>query len=862
MPNQNLKRYIAFIFAASFILESNNILAQKHHADSVKVAAYSKYDKVSPVHRLLFGENYRKLWAMPVKMKVFHLSKEQGGLTITELGGGKQTKTLHLEDASGHKWALRTVRKFPGRQLSKDAQHTIVEDIVVDEVTTSHPYAALVVPPLADALNIPHSHPQIVFVPDDPALGKYRKDFANQVCLFEEREPLDGTKVHKTEKIQDKVEEDNDNLIDQKMVLRARLLDMVIGDWDRHEDQWKWEKEKGDENEKVDVYEPVPTDRDKVFYTTSGIFPWFLSHQFLKSQLQPYRKDIKDVKGWNYNARYFDHYFLTGLDEKEWKKQIAIVQSRLTDRVLTEAVKRLPPNIYKASGPKLVKTLIGRRDNLNDYALEYYRFLAKDVNIPATAKNEEFLIDQKSDGRVTVTIRKVKKDDSLGHKVYERTFDPKDTKEVRLYGLGGSDDYMVRGKSASPIKVRMIGGNGKDSYAFSPDLRKTSNLYIYDHPDSGNVLPTNGGHIHLSGDTLVNNFNRQSFKYDKSSPILTLGYSTEDGIRLIAGYQIEKQGFGKESYAWRQELLAGYTVSRNAWLFNYWGDFKKAVGDNDLFISIVSRGPNNQSNFFGLGNQPVFVNSGYQRFDYYRDRYDLVNADIRLYHTFNNLQLSGGVLGQYYNSYAAANTNKFLNAYNQQHPEEHVFSTKTFSGLVAGTSLDTRDNNKFPTNGVLWNTTVDGMTGLNVSNNTFGQIHSEFSFYISPGQDSAFVIADRIAGGYMIGHASYFQYFGLGGPQSMQGFHTNRFVGDAIAYNNFELRWKVAKLHWYLLPSTIGLVAFDDFGRVWLKGESSNQWHDTYGGGLFLMPGKVTLMAVVGVSKETVLPYLSLGFRF
>src|SRR5206468_3953378 len=117
------------------------------------------------------------------------------------------------------------------------------------------------------------------------------------------------------------------------------------------------------------------------------------------------------------------------------------------------------------------------------------------------------------------------------------------------------------------------------------------------------------------------------------------------------------------------------------WLFNYTGDFKKAIGNFDLSATVAARGPNNQTNFFGLGNQPLFVNSGDKKILYYRDRYDLINADLRLYRTYHNLQVSAGFIGQYYSSNAANNTTHFLSEYNQQHPDENVFSTKTYSGL-------------------------------------------------------------------------------------------------------------------------------------------------------------------------------------
>jgi hypothetical protein len=161
--------------------------AQTIKGDSITIAVAPAYDSVSNFHRTLFGENYRKLWATPVTMKVFYLEKEKGGLKVVGKGGAKQTQSLQLKDSKGNDWRLRTVQKYPDRALPPDLRKTIVKDILQDEVSTSHPFSALIVPPLAQALGIPHSEPQIVYVADDPGLGEYRKDYANKVFLFEDR---------------------------------------------------------------------------------------------------------------------------------------------------------------------------------------------------------------------------------------------------------------------------------------------------------------------------------------------------------------------------------------------------------------------------------------------------------------------------------------------------------------------------------------------------------------------------------------------------------------------------------------------------------------------------------------------------
>ncbi|MCJ8208521.1 BamA/TamA family outer membrane protein [Mucilaginibacter sp. RS28] len=834
------------------------VLAQSK--DVVTVAVEPEYNRVSKLHRKFFGENYRKLWATPVTMRVFHLSKEKGGLKIVGQGGGLQTRSLKLKDSAGNDWALRTVQKYPERALPKNMRKTIVKDILQDEVTTSHPFSALIVPPLAEVLHIPHSNPEIVYVSDDPALGEYRKDYANKVFLFEERDPLDIDKTDNTEKAQKKVEGDNDNRFNQRMVLRARLLDMIIGDWDRHEDQWRWDREKNDTGI---VYQPIPRDRDKVFYTTSGIFPWVLAHQSLKSQLQPYRGDIRAISEWNFNARYFDRYFLTQLSKEDWEQEIRFVQQALTDNLIDSAMKRMPANIYKQS-TWITPYIKQRRDNIEREGLSYYSFLADHVDIPGTDKHEQFDVDEQAGGKVAVTIRKIKKDGTPAQVIYQRTFDPKETKEIRLYGLDDADVFSVKGTEPSPIKVRMIGGGGVDSFYVDKNLNNKSKLFIYDRKDKKNIIPDGSlARIRTSRDSDVNTFDRKNFKYDQTGPIVLANYNTDEGLILIGGIMSEREGFRKSPYASHQSLLAGYSLGRQSFMINYNGDFRRVIGNNDLNISIVSRGPNNVSNFFGVGNNTVFDRSEDVGITYYRNHYNFVNADVRLFHNYNRWQLSGGVTGQLYYSSDSPNKGHFLYTYAQQNPDQKVFDTKGYAGVILGVKFDSRNNITNPVSGVFWNTTVNTSTGIANAHNTYTQVASEFNFYLNPDRDSVLIVANRIGGGTIIGHAEFFQQIKIGGPQNLRGFHTFRFIGKTGVYDNLELRLKLFNFTSYLFPGTFGLIGFNDIGRVWVPDEKSNKWHDGYGGGFFLIPARTLIVqAAVGFSTEGALPYISLGYRF
>lgn len=853
-----MKQCYLLLGVISLFFASPSFSQTQAPSDSIKIAVYPKYNKVSRIHKALYGKNYRKLWAIPVNMKVFHLQTEQGGMKITDIGGGKQTKSLKLEDARGREWALRTVQKYPEKAMPKYLRKTIASDILQDEVTTSHPFAALTVPPMAEALGIPHSNPQIVYLPDDPALGEYRKEFADQVFLFEEEGPLDGAKTSKTEKVQEKLQEDNDNRANQKLLLRARMLDIIIGDWDRHGDQWHWIKSKDSIG---DLFTPLPRDRDKVFYSTSGAFPFVTS--IIKPQLQPYRGHIRFIEQWNLNNVYFDLYFLNSLSQADWVEQANYVKAHLTDEVINAGMKRLPADIYAAGAKQITRTVMARRNNIEDLALNYYRFLSINVDVPASDKKDQFTIDEHDDGTVTVTINKLTKE-GIDHLTYQRTFDPKITNEVRLYGLGGKDVFIVKGSTPSAIKIRMIGGDDEDTFKVDSALHNRGALIVYDRSDQQNNLPApSTARIHTSTDTSVNTYDKNAFKYDALLPVLSLGYNTEDGVRLIAGVSITKQGFRKFPYASKQDLQVGYTLSRQSFIFTYDGDFKGIIGDNSLSVSIISRGPKNVNSFFGYGNDTPFPNSGTHTFDHYRNRYDITFADIRLYHQYSKWQVNGGFIGQYYNSSAANNQDLFFGEYNQLHPEEHLFAHKAYAGLVVGAIYDTRDSKIYPTKGVMWKTDLSGLTSINLSDHTNGRLLSTFSFFLNPGQDSIFVIANRTGFGFFKGAGEFFQHMNLGGPLSLQGFHTSRFIGNTIAYNNFELRLRLGDVHAYLFPSTWGLIGFNDTGRVWLSGESSDTWHDTYGGGIYVMPFHAfMLQAVLGKSHDGTLLYFSSAFRF
>lgn len=859
-----LKRYLCLCFALCGLSMAGQ--AQQPNAlqqDSITVAIAPSYDSVKSAHRYWFGENYRKLWATPVKVRVFKLQQEKGGLRITQRGGGQQTKSLRLEDANGNEWVLRTIQKDPEKALPENLRPTVAKVIVQDQISASHPFAALVVPPLAAALQVPHAKPEVVYLPDDPALGEYREEFANAVYLFEEREPImPGLDTDNTEKVLEELEDDNDNRVDQRAVLRARLLDLVIGDWDRHEDQWRWRQRDDAEGNKT--YDPIPRDRDQVFFTNEGVIPKIGSRKWIMPKFQGFDGEIRDIKGFNFNARYFDRYFLAQLNEQDWREEIAYVQQQLSDGLIREAVRRMPAPIYAQSGPEIAEIMIARRNRLQQDALEYYRFLSEKVDIAASDKHEEFLLRYLPGGEIDLQVYKIKKEGNRDKLLFRRTFSPGITDELRLYGRGDEDLFTVEGSAKSGIKVRLIGGGSADTFKVAEDFRNRRRLLIYDRKDGENTVPRSSlAKLKLANDTLVNHYDGRSFAYDVVTPLVTAGYNLDDGVLLGGGFQYIKHGFRKDPYAARHRLVVGHALATNAFFGSYEGEFPQLIGKYGLALELDARAPNNTSNFFGVGNGTEFIDVGDRPIRFYRTRYDFINAQAALQRQFTPaFRVYAGLTGQFFSMDANDNKGRFINVYREQNPQLDLFGTKYYGGLVGGFTLDTRNDKLMPSKGLYWDLSLRGMQQFNGNEDTYGQLQSELGWFIGLGQNA--VLANRVGGGTTFGDPAFFQLLYLGGTQNLRGYRNFRFAGEQMLYHNIELRLKLFDFTSFLFPGSVGLIGFNDIGRVWAEGgEDENGWHDGFGGGLYLSPAQLVLLhGVVGFSEDGALPYFSVGFRF
>lgn len=828
-------------------------------SDSATTSGAS-YFKADAFKRFLLGSNYRQEWNEPVRVPVFDIGKEKGGLKPLQRGGGKQSKSLRLEAADGKQYVLRSIEKFPDKALQKEFRETFIKDLVKDGISASYPYSGLSVPAIAEAAGVPHADPRLVFVPADPRLGIYRTDFTNTLCLLEEREPGNFDKTYSTDKVYEKLIEDNDNRVDQSAVLKARLLDMFIMDFDRHEDQWRFgAKEKGKER----IFSPVPRDRDQAFFITNGFLPRLISRPWLVPQLQGFRAHSKNINGFNIVARNFDRAFLAEPSEEEWKEAVKRFLTQLSDSVIEKAVKEQPAEIYKYSGETIIKTLKKRREYLAQEVMKYYKFLSRTVTVAGSDKNELFDINRKKDGSVLITVSKVNKEGDVGKKLYERILVPRVTKEIRLYGMGGDDKFYEHGDATKSIRIRLIGGAGNDHFE-NASTTSAGKSIVYDLKAEQN---TYSGALKrkLSSAASVNYLDRRGFKYDVLAPFISASYNVDDGLYLGASLKYTRQGFRKDPFKIMHQLSINHSLATEAYHFGYKMEAIDAIGKADLLFNGSIRAPNNTINFFRYGNESLYTKEKGKSIRYYRARFDLVDAALLLRaNPVEHFSLTAGPFYQYFKMNREDNLNRLIASPSLNGLDStSLYKRKSYSGLQFSTLIDTRDDTIMPGRGIRWQTFMRVNKGLGDYAKNFSQLNSDLSLFMSFHEPANFVIAQRFGGGVNFGNYEFFQAQFLSGTENLRGFRKYRFAGDKILFSNTELRIKLTDLNTYVLPGALGILGFFDAGRVWVKRESSSKWHSGYGAGLWLTPfKKFVVTASYTASEEGGLPLISLGFQF
>jgi hypothetical protein len=302
------------------------------------------------LRRVMLGRNYRATWATPISVEVLDLGKEAGGLTPTRRVGGQQTKGLALAGADGRSYTFRGLEKDASHLLDaidEDLRTGVIADILNDQMSAQHPGSELVARGILEAAGIPVPDWRMVVLPDDPKLGEFRKDFAGAVGVFavypqpaKDGVPgfLQATEIVDHKELYKRMEAGTDGP-DVGALLRARLVDILMGDWDRHRKQWRWARVPGNP-----LLVPIPEDRDQAFSRYEG----FLLDRIRgrDPRFQDFDTRYAGIGGLTFNGWEQDRRLLVGLSREEFVRAATELQARLAPEALEKAVRNLPPEWF------------------------------------------------------------------------------------------------------------------------------------------------------------------------------------------------------------------------------------------------------------------------------------------------------------------------------------------------------------------------------------------------------------------------------------------------------------------------------------------------------------------------------------
>jgi hypothetical protein len=839
--------------SALYVMVSCMLAVNGSAQDSVWVKLRPKYDRVNGLHRKFFGENYRKEWGQNTQLPVIDLSKILGDFKPIKLGGGHQTVSLRLISGTGQEYVLRNIEKDASVLLPVALRKTFARDIVDDAMSSQHPFSPLVVSELAEAVKVPHAHPLIGVVKDDPLLGEFNKTFAGKVCLIEEREPMG--KSENSQRMFSDLNEDNDNNVDGEAFLRARLLDLLIDDWDRHPDQWRWvDMKKGRQK----FYTGIPRDRDQAFYMNQGVFPHYASMPWVVPILQGFEGKIKHPKYSLKEGAFLGSRPALQMTYDRWMNITNEFIAAIPDEVIEKALLQLPPASWQRGHEKLLATLKERRDNIPAAMSKYYHFLNRVVYIQLSNKNELISIKNDSSQSLLVHIQKKGKKGE-GQTILSKLYEPGITKEIRIYTGEGNDSVII--DNNSPISIRVIGGEGNKVYNIIHSSKKTK---VYDKEQNAFYYGETDRLIRHSSDDSANTAFTPANRYNVFKPLVGLGLNRDDGFILGIGFQYFRQGFRKTPYASMNRLMLYHSFATSAFKIKYSGEWLNVFGKTDFVASADIFAPQNIQNFFGRGNETPYDKNN--DISFYRARFSLFQfAAGARWRDKIGVSFSVGPALQRYSFDSSDNKGRIINypSFVKSYDSATISKSKTHAGVIVNLIVNKRNNLIIPSKGYYFNVKLQGYAGANKYSESFAQLIPEFSVYAPLNKKHTIVLAERVGGGISVGKTTFYQSLFAGGHENLLGYRQYRFAGEHSLYNNLELRMRIANFTGYIVPGEFGFIGFYDLGRVWVKEDDSNTWHHGTGGGLYFAPAKLAVLSVVaGYSKEGWYPYVTVGFRF
>ncbi|MDL2143005.1 metallophosphoesterase [Flavobacterium tructae] len=809
----------------------------------ITTSIYSqKMTQKSLFHKFLFGNHYRKYYSLPIEAKTATLDTLMGGLKPIREGGGHQSKSLRVSDPKGREYVMRAMKKsatqflqsvaFKDQYIVNDFENTYAENFLLDFYTTSHPYTPFAVGNLADRIGLAHSNPILYYIPKQNTLKEFNSNFGDELYMVEER-PADNhlegenfgnpTNIISTSDMMKNLHKDEKYTVDENEYIKARLFDMLIGDWDRHDDQWRWGEYK---KEGKVIYKPIPRDRDQAFSKYDGTLLSLLMNIPALRHMRTFKDKIDNVKWLNREPYPLDLAFLRTAEEKDWIAQAKYIQENLTDADIDNAFKSLPKEVQDETIKDIQQKLKSRKKELQKYASEYFDVLSHTVMIAGTDKKDKFVIRHNAKKTLEIQVFRVKKEgDEL---VYTKTVTDAKTSNLWIYGLDDNDTFQVTGTEKSKIKIRLIGGQNNDTY----NIENGKRVIVYDFKSKQNTYNLDSKtRTQLTDDYDVNLYNYEKPKYNVISGLPNIGYNPDDGVKLGFNLNYTVNNFKQNPYTQKHVLNGFYYFATEGFELNYAAHFPGLLGKWVIDVESQYTTPNFTVNYFGYGNETV-NNTEQFGMDYNRVRIQKFNVSAAIRHV-GRYGSEFSIQPMFQQMRVEETKNRFIDIPNIINPE--IFQSQTFGGAKIKYHFKNSDFAAKPTLGVTFMISAAWLANLNETKQNFPTLESLLGFTHKIDSNGKLVLATLLKGKAILNNNyEFYQGAALGGDTDLRGYRNERFLGSSYFSQSTDLRLSIGKIQKTIAPLTYGILGGFDYGRIWLDGENSRKWHQDYGGGLWL----------------------------
>jgi len=333
-----------------------------------------------------------------------------------------------------------------------------------------------------------------------------------------------------------------------------------------------------------------------------------------------------------------------------------------------------------------------------------------------------------------------------------------------------------------------------------------------------------------------------------------LAASSDEGAFIGAGISVADYDFRQDPFDKLLNFHIGYASSPSKYVVQLDELFPHRLGGT---ITVALRASSlDILNFFGYGNTTGFDKNRYSSSGYKVNQQQFSFTHTYLYPVVENTSLWGSAALRYITTDEDPIKDSSVIAKRYQYGVGKMTSARFGIGGI----FDSRDNIHAASKGLY--AAFGSYWTPEIINNSFAytKLQADIRGYVSV---DIVTFALRMRAEKIFGEHPFYESCMLGGANDLRGYYQNRFAGEESLLGSAEVRVKVADVN-ILVPMTFGAMIFTDAGRVYVDNDFSNNWHSSFGGGIWVAPvsKSYTVSLTASHSPEETLFYLGSAFSF